>query len=223
MRPGRARAAEAAPPARLIGSVEPRLAVRVAVLLLLLLAPWPRVGSLYSAVFALYANAVVQCLPLGSTAGSARISVPTEAQRGDPEIDDWTVMLSTAGPAGDGGPAMPVGVRILGYTPFAIFAALLVGTPVGWRRKLKIGALGTLILAARLAAAIAIPVARVLGQLGAHTTAGVAAEAAWETFIDQPALSYVTPLVAWGVSFLATSPGKLSQSTGNHRRRRKIG
>lgn len=223
MRPVRAPATDAAPPAPLIGSVEPRLVVRVAVTLLLLLAPWPRVGRVCSAVFAVYANAVVQCLPIGSADASPRISYPTEAQRREPGVDDWTVMLSAAGPAADAGRAMPLGVRILGYTPLAIFAALLVGTPVPWRRRLKIGALGSFILGARLAAGIAIPVARVFGELGAHTTAGVAAQAAWQTFIDQPALSYVTPLLAWGVSFLATSPGKFRQLTGNRKRRRKIG
>ena len=223
MRPGRAPVTEAASPARLIGSVDPRRVARVAVTLLLLLAPWPRVGRVCSAVFAVYANAVVQCLPIGSTDASPRISYPTEAQRREPGVDDWTVMLSATGPAADAGRAMPLGVRILGYTPFAIFAALLVGTPVPWRRRLKIGALGTSILAARLALGIAIPVAHVFGQLGAHTTAGVAAQTAWQTFIDQPALSYVTPLLAWAVSFLATSSGKFPQPTGNRRRRRKIG
>lgn len=223
MRRGRAAAAETAPPASLIGTIEPRVALRVALALGLLLAPWPRLGRLSSAVFALYANAVVQCLPIGASDASPRISVPTETQRRDPGVDDWTVMLSTVGPGAADAPAMPLGVRILGYTPFAIFAALLVGTATPWRRRLKIGALGTVILAARLAAAIAIPVARVFGQLGAHTFAGVAAQTAWQTFIDQPALSYVTPALAWGVSFLATSPDEFSQTTGNRKRCRKIG
>jgi hypothetical protein len=223
MRGSRAPAPEAAAPARLIGAIETRLALRVAVALVLLLAPWPRVGRVYSAMFALYANAVVHCLPLGSEGASPRISYPTELQRRDPGVDDWTVMLSAVGPAANDDQAMPLGVRILGYTPFAIFAALLVGTPTAGRRKLKMAALGTAILAARLAVGIAIPVARVFGQLGAHTAAGFAAQTAWSTFIDEPALSYVTPLLAWGLSFLATSPGRFSQSTGNRKRRRKIG
>jgi hypothetical protein len=223
MRPDEGTTADALPPPRLIGAIETRLALRVAVALVLLLFPWPRVGRVYSGVFALYANAIVDCLPLGSEGASPRISLPTDAQRRAPGVDDWTVMLSAVGPAANDGQAMPLGVRILGYTPFAIFAALLVGTPTAGRRKLRMAALGTAILAARLAVGIAIPVARVFGQLGGQTTAGVAAQAAWETLIDQPALSYVTPLLAWGVSFLATSPGKFPQLTGKRKRRRKTG
>jgi hypothetical protein len=223
MRPDEGAAAEALPPPRLIGVIETRPALRVAIALVLLLFPWPRVGRVYSAVFAVYANGVVHGLPLGTDGASPRISFPTEAQRRDPGVDDWTVMLSVVGPAANEGQAMPLGVRILGYTPFAILVALLVGTPTAGRRKLKMAALGMAILAARLAIGIAIPVARVFGQLGGQTTAGVAAQAAWETLIDQPALSYVTPLLAWGVSFLATSPGKFPQVTGKRKRRRKTG
>src|SRR5947207_7468212 len=172
MHTARATASEAAP-AHLLGAVDSRRALRVGAALVLLLWPWPGAGRVCSAVFALYADAVVQSLPLGSAAAAPRISSPTEAQRREAGVDDWTVMLTVVGPAADGAPAMPLGVRILGYTPFAILAALLVGTPVPWRRRLKIGALGAFILAARLAAAIAIPVARVFGPPGARTTAGV--------------------------------------------------
>jgi hypothetical protein len=206
----------------LIERPQPRVVLRVAVMMLLLLAPWPGVGRLFAAGFALYANAVVQSLRLESAGARPPVSLPTDVQRREPAVDDWTVMLS-ADLAGSDGSVMPLGVRILGYTPVAIFVALVLGIPMAWRRRLAIGALGTFILSARLAAAIAIPVARAFGRLGAQTTAGVAAEAAWDSLIDQPALSYVTPLVAWSVSFLATKPGKFSPMTGNRKRRRKIG
>ena len=53
----------------------------------------------------------------------------------------------------------------------------------------------------RLAVAIALPVGHAFGD----ADTGVAAEMAWTTLVDQPALSYVSPLLAWGIAALLTS------------------
>src|SRR5205814_1498059 len=83
----RATASEAAP-AHLLGAVDSRRALRVGAALVLLLWPWPGAGRVCSAVFALYADAVVQSLPLGSAAAAPRISSPTEAQRREAGVAD---------------------------------------------------------------------------------------------------------------------------------------
>lgn len=194
---------EAEPDGRLFASVRPRVVLMFVGLLLVLLVPWPGYGRVVASGFSAYANGVAWTLGLGG-AHRARFSPPTAADREDPAVDDWTVMLSAGSDSEPGGQRVPLGTRILGYTPFAIFVALIVATPLPARRRWAICAMGLAILFARLAVAIALPVARGLGQLGQRSAVGVAAEVAWESFIDQPALSYATPLFAWWIGLLFT-------------------
>ena len=183
--------------------------------LLVLLAPWPRYGRVFAGGFSAYGNATVWML--GQAGGAQpRFATPTATEREEPDVDDWTVMLSSTAVAERGGQRMPLGIRILGYTPFAIFAALIAATAMPARRRSRVAAVGAAILFARLAVAIALPVARAFGQLGGDSGLGLAAEVTWGTFIDQPALSYVTPLFAWGIGLLVTAPR--SEMRGGHRR-----
>lgn len=183
--------------------------------LLALLAPWPRYGRVFAGGFSAYANGTVWVLGLGGGA-QPRFATPTAAERKGPDVDDWTVMLSSIVSAESGGRSIPLGTRILGYTPFAIFVALIAAMAMPARRRLAVAAIGAAILFARLGVAIALPVAREFGQLGADSGFGLAAEVTWGSFIDQPALSYVTPLFAWGIGLLATAPR--SERRGGHRR-----
>src|SRR5262249_55897854 len=119
-------------------------------------------------------------------------------------VDDWTVMLAATG--GRSSPRIPLSTRIFGYTPGAIFIALLIAAPLPLRRRWEIAVLGGAILLVRLGVAIAIPVAQAFGQLGGASGAGLVAEVAWGSLIDEPALSYISPLLAWGIGFLLTAP-----------------
>lgn len=191
-------------PEQVFAPIGRRVVLVFAGVLLALLAPWPRYGRVFAGGFSAYANGTVWVLSLGGGA-QPKFAIPTAAEREDPDVDDWTVMLSSTVAAERGGQGMPLGTRILGYTPFAIFVALIAATAVPARRRLAITVIGVAILFARLGVAIALPVARAVGQLGANSGFGLAAEVAWGSFIDQPALSYVTPLFAWGVGLLVTA------------------
>jgi hypothetical protein len=129
-------------------------------------------------------------------------------------VDDWTVMLSSVG-----GPReterFPLSTRILGYTPFAIFVALVAAGPMTGRRRWKAAVIGASILLVRLAIAIALPVGRAFGQHDGDGGTGIAAEMAWTSLVDEPALSYVSPLLAWGIGLLLTSP---RHARGAHRK-----
>ena len=195
------------PDRRLFASVRPRVVLMFAGVLLVLLVPWPGYGRTCASAFSAYGNGVVRALGLGGNA-RARFSTPTAAQREDPAVDDWTVMLSATGAAEQGTQSIPLGTRILGYTPFAIFVALIVAGPMPARRRSAVCAVGLAILFARLAVAIALPVARVFGQFGQKSALGFAAEVAWGSLIDQPALSYAMPLFAWWIGLLVVAPSR---------------
>ncbi|HLK91226.1 MAG TPA: hypothetical protein VKZ18_15110 [Polyangia bacterium] len=194
---------ELAAPEPFFAPISRRAALILAAAVVLLLAPWPRLGRLYGGAFCLFGDAVVWTFGLGGEA-QPRFSLPDAAERQSDGIDDWTVMLGAT--AGGGGPKAPLSTRILGYTPGAIFLALLLATPVPARRRLKVAALGSAILLLRLGAAIAIPVAHAFGQLAGSSGAGLLADVAWGSLVDQPALSYVVPVLAWGIGILATAP-----------------
>ena len=186
-----------------------RSALIFAATALLLLAPWPRYGRLCAAGFSLFGNTVIRVFDLGGTA-EPRFSAPLEAERQAPTIDDWTVMLSSIGGPHEGS-GIPLSVRILGYTPFAIFVALVAAWPIAARRRRKAAAIGAAILLVRLAIAIVLPVGRAFGRHDGDSGVGLAAEMAWTGLVDQPALSYVSPLLAWGIGLLSTSarrPGR---------------
>jgi hypothetical protein len=185
----------------LFPAISRRVVVILAVALVVLLAPWPRLGRLYAGAFSVFGNGVVWTFGIGGEA-RPRFSLPDASERQSAEVDDWTVMLAATG--GSGSPRLPLSTRILGYTPGAIFFALLAAAPLPARRRWKIAGIGGAILLARLAAAIAIPVARAFGQLDGSGP-GLVAEVAWGSLIDQPALSYVSPLFAWGIGFLLTA------------------
>jgi hypothetical protein len=195
---------EVAAPEPLLPLISQRSGLIFAATALLLLAPWPRYGRLCAAGFRLFGNGVIRVLDLGGPA-QPRFSEPLAAERQPPAVDDWTVMLSAVG-----GPReserLPLSTRILGYTPFAIFVALLAAWPVAGRRRRKAAAVGAAILFVRLAIAIALPVGRAFGRGDGEPGGGLAAEMAWTSLVDQPALSYVSPLLAWGIGLLSTSP-----------------
>lgn len=167
-----------------------------------LLAPWPRWGRACSAIFTGYGNFVIGLFGIGSPAEPGFLR-PDASDRRRPEVGEWSVLLGRSD--GDHGRAVPLDTRIIGYTPFAVFAALLVATPVARRRKLRIAAGGAAILLARLAAAIALPVARSLGPGGPSWAQGTVVDTIWFALLTPPAMSYVTAALAWWVPLALTT------------------
>ena len=130
-------------------------------------------------------------------------------------------MLSPAH-ATDGTTSVPLDTRVLGYTPLALLLALVIATPAPPRRKLLIVSIGGTVLLARLAIGIALPVARLLGNLGADSALAPAAEVVWWAFIATPAISYAAPLVSWGLAFTATTPSSSSAPSSSRPSPRRL-
>jgi len=205
-------------------SVGWRPVLMFAALVIVLLGPWPGYGRAFGVLFSAYGNGVVRALGLGGSS-APRFAPPTPLARRDPEVGDWVVTLSVAG-ADAGDQVMPLDARILGYTPLAIFLALTVATPIGRRRKLKVLAIGLAFLLARLAVAIALPVARALGAASPGWASGLLAEVVWWVLIAPPVMSYATPLLAWWVALAITelpAPARAARSpVGLGRSRRSL-
>ena len=193
--------AEPALPSMLLG-ITPRSAITFAALALLLLAPWPRYGRAVSAMFGVFANAVVQVTGAGGDA-EPRFSTAGPGTSRSADASDWTVWLgATRGPAA-ARPPVPLETRILVYTPLALLLALTIAFPASWRRRLKMIAIGCALLLSRLALAIALPVGRTFG--GQPSRSGPLTEIVWYVLIDLPAMAYAAPLFAWWISFAMTS------------------
>jgi hypothetical protein len=173
-----------------------------AIAAVVLLAPWPRSGRVFSAAFTAFGNVVVGAVVVPEGA-SARFSTPTPGDRRRPEIGEWTVLLSSS--SGGGARETVLDTRIIGYTPLAVFVALVVATPVPRRRRLKILCGGGAIILARLALAIALPVGRALGGRGPSWASGTVAEVLWWAFISPPAMSYVTAAFGWWIALTLTT------------------
>jgi hypothetical protein len=182
-----------------------RFLITFAIVATILLSPWPRWGRVFSGAFAGYANVVVGFFAIGGV-NEPRFIGPTSADRLRPDVGEWTVLLVPGD--GERTEAVPLDTRILGYTPFAIFGALVLSTPVTRRRRLKILVSGGALLLARLAIAVALPVGRSLGPVGPPWAFGPIAETIWFAFITPPATSYVTAALAWWIPLaLTTRPG----------------
>jgi hypothetical protein len=175
-----------------------------AALVIVLLGPWPGYGRVFGVLFSAYGNGVVSTLGIGASSVPPRFATPTPEESRDPEVSEWTVLLSVERAKGDH-TVVPVDARIFGYTPLAIFLALGLATSVGRRRKLMVLVGGLVFLLARLAVAVALPVARALGPLRPPWASGLLAEIVWWVLIAPPVMSYATPLLAWWVALAATA------------------
>lgn len=189
---GGARSAAGVEPASWLPPIPRRSLLAFAALIVLLLGPWPGTGRVFGTLFSGYANGVVRVLHLGD--GWAPRFVPEPSAAKD-EGGEWTVGLSET----------PLDTRILGYTPLAVFLALTLASSVAVRRKLVMLGIGLTLLLARLAVAIALPVSRALSGPTAGAPVGTLSEVIWWVFIDQPAMSYAAPMLAWWIALTVTT------------------
>src|SRR5882672_3537226 len=90
-----------------------RHGVSFSLLVVLLLAPWPRLGRGFVAFFGAYGNVLVGALDTGGAA-PPRFGAPEPGQVSAADGGEWAVLYK----AGDG-VALPLDTRIIGYTPLA--------------------------------------------------------------------------------------------------------
>jgi hypothetical protein len=192
-----------------------RFLIVFAIAATVLLLPWPRWGRVFSAAFSGYGNFVVGFFAIGGTDGPTFFS-PSAADRRRADVGEWSVLLAPR--ASDVAQAAPLDTRILGYTPFAIFAALVLATAVPRRRRLKVAAGGAALLLARLAIAIALPVGRSLGPTGPSWAVGPVTDVLWFAFIMPPVMSYVSAALAWWIPLALTTRARASSSSSPARR-----
>jgi hypothetical protein len=193
-------------------SIDRRAVGVFVVLVVALLAPWPRLGRAFGAAFSVYGNALVASRETVPDA-PARFEVPPSGEVSAADGGPWAVVLRT------GARSFPLDTRIIAYTPFAIFLALALATPVPIRRKVIVLAGGGAFLLARLAFAVLVPIGRVLGAGRADSTFGAFAEITWTIFVSPPVMSYATPLAAWWLALALTTPRAPARATTAPRRR----
>jgi len=120
----------------------------------------------------------------------------------------------------NGNDAAPLDTRILAYTPLAIFVALAFATPVPLRRRGIIFAVGLACLLARLAFAVLVPLSRAFGSGRSDSTLAWLAEVGWTVFVSPPVMSYATPLAAWLLGVVLTTPRRARVESRQARRSR---
>jgi hypothetical protein len=180
--------------------VRPRQALIFAAAAVLLLAPWPRLGRAFVPVFAVYGNVVAGALELPAR---PRFSSPPAGEATRADGGEWAVRVS---PRGEG-TGILLDTRALGYTPFAVLAALVAALDVTARRRLAVFAGALALLLARLGLAIALPLARAYDTpAGAPWAFGAPAELVWNVVVTPPASAYVASLLAWWLALALTTP-----------------
>jgi hypothetical protein len=186
--------------------VEKRAVVVFGVLVVLLLAPWPRLGRAFGALFSAYGNCLVASRETALDA-PPRFEVPPPNEVSAADGGQWAVLLRS------GDQSLPLDTRIIAYTPLAIFLALALATPIPPRRKVIVLAGGGAFLLARLAFAVLVPLGRAFGGSASTLT-----EIAWTVLVTPPVMSYATPLAAWWMALALTTPrAPVPASTGRRR------
>ncbi|MES1166008.1 MAG: hypothetical protein ABUR63_09635 [Verrucomicrobiota bacterium] len=175
--------------------------VAFAVAVVILLGPWPGYGRVFRVLFAAYGNAVVASTGAGGSADPEFRSAPPAADSSDSGTP-WTVWVGALRGPRAAAPALPLDTRILGYTPLALLLALVVASPIPWRRRAAVTAIGASLLLARIALAVWLAIGQAFDAGRGGT--GSAAEVVWFVLIDLPAMTYVAPLAAWAVGLALT-------------------
>lgn len=190
---------------------ERRAVLTFVALVILLLGPWPGYGRAFGVAFSGYANVVVRLFGIGGVSEPSFTPAPGEPREVGGE---WTVALAFREPGGHDAAKVPLDTRIVGYTPLALFVALTLASSVSLGRKAVIAGIGLGLLLGRLALAIALPVARASDPSRASSWFSQAAEVAWSVLIDQPAMSYAAPLLAWWIGLALTTQTQLNRRSG---------
>jgi len=193
-------------------TVDRRAVLVFVALAVLFLAPWPRWGRAFGALFCGFCNVLVAGM---DTRGAAppRFSLPAPGEIAADEGGAWAVLLTSSDARA------PLDTRIIAYTPLAIFLALALATPVACRRKAIMIVGGLVVLLGRLAFAVLVPLESAFG--GARGASASFGQIAWTVLITPPVMSYAAPAAVWWAGLALTTPRATSAGVLSTTKRRR--
>jgi len=168
-----------------------RFAIRLVVIYVLLVMPWPGVGSGFSALYRSAINSLAWVLGLGD---HLHVSVPPDQHpRGDAE-------LATINPATGQRLRIEHGSRDWGYMPLAASLALVLAVPAPWPRRLRAAVFLTVLTLLSVALRIAIAALYGLGSVGVINLGEAMRKGIGQVmlaFSATPVNSFVVPIMLW--------------------------
>lgn len=173
-------------------------ALRFAVVYLALVAAWPVLAPAYRPVYCALGNVLFR-------GGEASVEFRTK----DPGSDlDVELVLTNRGTGARA--RMANSSRLIGYLPTVTLIALVLATPVSWKRRRRALLLGLALVTLFVALRMALPIRREfsnpeLAPLMVHHPGAVgrwALGVAQRAFLRAPASWFVVPILIWiGVAF----------------------
>jgi hypothetical protein len=187
-------------------------AAKFVVLFALLAIPWRWLGSAYALGFSLVSTVALEAV-VDASEFSVRFA-PAKAD-GDPTPgNEWGVRFTGVSVATGVQTTTAVEARELGYLPPATLLAIVLASPLSWRRRRAIFLWGSLVLGLRLALAIGLPVAHYVGALTAGSALDMAGRVAFWSFIEPPDMTYAAPVLAFLLGLFLTAPLASSAAPG---------
>ncbi len=166
-------------------------AIRLAVVYLLLVIPWPKTDVAFSAIYRGSANTLISALGLGDYLDLH--PSPNHHPRGDIE-------LTTTNPQTGKLLRIEYGSRDWGYLPLAAGLALLLAVPPPWPGRVRSGIVLVGLIILFLLARIAVAGLYGLGSVGVIAFGARSLEALGNlmlAFSATPVLTYVVPVLLW--------------------------
>ncbi|MEI6070619.1 MAG: hypothetical protein WCS31_02415 [Verrucomicrobiae bacterium] len=164
----------------------------------LLIAPWPNWNDFYSSYYRALCNAAFTHFPgdmilqFEKNNAPLRPNLSTSISIGNErKIDRQGRYPATV---------LQADTRSLAWTPTALLVALILATPLTWKRKLRALALGLLVIHAYILLITAFWIINRSTEVGLVTLIGWQknfAEALEYTFIEQLGASFVIPVLIW--------------------------
>lgn len=162
-----------------------------------LIVPWPGVNAPYGRAFRALVGAAY-------SRDDARLLVYLRAAEHPPRAEIDTEIVVATKPANASGdlPARLLGLdtRSVGWVPLALLVALIVATPVPWRRRLVALALGLILINTYVLFVVGV---YLWNETAGATTwtwlpyAPALGDALEETFVTQLGPSFVVPVLIW--------------------------
>ena len=174
-------------------------AVKFVVLFAVLAFPWRRLGTAHSLAFSLGAT-----VAMDSVVDEREFAVRFEP---DPDAGDpWAVRFAGTNALTGAVTRSAIEAREISYLPFATFLALVLACPVPWPRRRGVFWRGALLIGARLALAVGLPVAHYVGALGQGSALDVASRVAFWALIEPPDMTYAAAILAFVLGLALTAP-----------------